>query len=75
MPFLWFFYSTAGGDQMTVARTRGSQHICSNAERGKDRLEGFMGVVEGVSVICAQKTTKHHCLHTRKPFTAKKRTF
>ncbi len=30
-----------GGDHMTVARTRGSQRIRSNAERGKERLMGL----------------------------------
>ena len=35
-----------GGDQMTVARTRGCKRIRSNAERGKERLEGFTALVE-----------------------------
>ncbi len=35
-----------GGDQLTAARIRGSQRIVSNSERGKDKLEGFVAVVE-----------------------------
>ena len=31
---------------MTVARTRGCKRIRSNAERGKERLEGFVPVIE-----------------------------
>ena len=38
--------NNAGGDQMTVARTRGTQRIRSNAERGKERLEGLVPVIE-----------------------------
>ena len=36
----------AGGDQMTAARTRGSQRIRSNSETDVERLEGFTAVVE-----------------------------
>ena len=35
-----------GGDQMTVARARGSQRIRKNSERGKERLEGLAPVCE-----------------------------
>ena len=35
-----------GGDQLTAARARGSKRIRHNEERGKDRLEGLMPVVE-----------------------------
>ena len=35
-----------GGDQMTVARGRGSQRIRKNSERGQDRLEGLAPVNE-----------------------------
>ena len=35
-----------GGDQMTAARTRGCKRIRSNAERGKERLEGFHALIE-----------------------------
>lgn len=35
-----------GGDQMTVARARGSQRIRKNSERAKDRLEGLTPVCE-----------------------------
>ena len=31
---------------MTVARTRGCKRIRCNAERGKERLEGFTPVIE-----------------------------
>ena len=31
---------------MTAARTRGCQRIGSNAERGKERLQGFNAFVE-----------------------------
>ena len=30
---------------MTAARTRGCKRIRSNAERGKERLEGFTAVI------------------------------
>ena len=64
-----------GGDQMTAARTRGCQRIRSNAERGKERLQGFnafvedwhaKGVLLGVgrthvhAYICAQCTLHWH---------------
>ena len=35
-----------GGDQLTVARIRSSQHIVKNSERGLERLEGLTAVVE-----------------------------
>ena len=31
---------------MTVSRVRGSQRIRSNAERGKERLQGFVPMTE-----------------------------
>ena len=31
---------------MTVARTRGCKRIRCNAERGKERLEGFHALIE-----------------------------
>ena len=37
---------TTGGDQMTASRIRGSQRIRSNAERGKDQLQGLRPAVE-----------------------------
>ena len=39
-------HSDVGGDQMTVARTRGSQRIRSNANREKQRLKGFTPLIE-----------------------------
>ena len=35
-----------GGDQLTVARARGSQRIRKNSERGRDRLEGLIPACE-----------------------------
>lgn len=35
-----------GGDQLTVARARGSQRIRKNSERGKEHLEGLTPVCE-----------------------------
>ena len=35
-----------GGDQLTVARARGSQRIRKNSECGKERLEGLIPVCE-----------------------------
>ena len=35
-----------GGDQLTVARARGSQRIRKNSERGNERLEGLTPVCE-----------------------------
>lgn len=35
-----------GGDQLTAARGRSSQRVRSNSERGIDRLEGLVPVVE-----------------------------
>ena len=34
-----------GGDQLT-ARTRSSKRVCSNATRGKEKLEGLVPVIE-----------------------------
>lgn len=34
------------GDQLTVARARGSQRIRKNSERGKERLDGLLPVCE-----------------------------
>lgn len=55
-----FHHILLGGDQLTVKRARGSQHIRSNSLRGRDRLEGLKPVIEdwhakvcllGVSVV------------------------
>ena len=35
-----------GGDQKTASRIKGCQRIRSNAERGKDKLKGFVPVIE-----------------------------
>ena len=35
-----------GGDQLTVARARGSQRIRINSETGVDRLQGLVPVAE-----------------------------
>ena len=35
-----------GGDQMTVARIRGSKGVVSNSQSGTGRLEGLVPVVE-----------------------------
>lgn len=35
-----------GGDQLTAARVRGSKRVRSNSQRGCDRLEGLVPVVE-----------------------------
>lgn len=44
---MWHFFSILiGGDQMTAAMVRGSQRIQSNSERGLDRLQGLVGVME-----------------------------
>lgn len=40
------YAQSAGGDQMTCARVRGSQRIRSNSERGVDRLQGVVPVTE-----------------------------
>ncbi len=41
-----FHYVLLGGDQLTAKRARGSQGIRSNSERGKERLEGLLPIVE-----------------------------
>lgn len=41
-PYLYLL----GGDQLTTARVRGCQRICSNSEREADRLKGLVGAVE-----------------------------
>lgn len=41
-----FHYTLFGGDMLTAARARGSKNIVSNSQRGKDRLEGVIPVVE-----------------------------
>ena len=41
-----FHYTLMGGDQLTVARARGSQRIRSNSLRPRDRLEGIVPVCE-----------------------------
>ena len=41
-----FHYTLFGGDQLTVARARGSQRVRSNSERPRDRLEGLQPVCE-----------------------------
>ena len=35
-----------GGDQLTAARIRGCKRLCSNGERGKERLDGLTALVE-----------------------------
>ena len=37
-----FSYIPLGGDQLTIARIRGSQSILSNSDNGEERLEGFV---------------------------------
>ena len=39
-------YMPLGGDQLTIARIRGSQSILSNSDNGEERLEGFVPVIE-----------------------------
>eukprot|EP00731_Ephydatia_muelleri_P004086 Em0002g262a len=41
-----FSHIPLGGDQLTVARIRGSQRVEFNAENGDERLEGFFPVIE-----------------------------
>lgn len=41
-----FHYILKGGDQLTVARARGSKRIRSNSLRPLDRLEGLIPVCE-----------------------------
>ena len=41
-----FHYVLFGGDMLTAKRARGGKYIRSNSERGKDRLEGLIPVVE-----------------------------
>ena len=40
---LLFFF---GGDQMTIARSRGCKQVMSTANRGTEQLEGLIPVVE-----------------------------
>ena len=35
-----------GGDQLTVARIRGSQRVLFNSENGREHLEGFIPMIE-----------------------------
>lgn len=41
-----FHYILMGGDQLSVARSRGSQRIRGNSCRPRDRLEGLVPVCE-----------------------------
>ena len=41
-----FHHILLGGDQLTVARVRGSQGIVSNSYNGSERIEGFIPVIE-----------------------------
>ena len=41
-----FRHILLGGDQLTVARIRGTQCALSNSENGSERLEGFIPVIE-----------------------------
>ena len=41
-----FSHIPFGGDQLTVSRIRGSQRILFNSENGRERLEGFIPVIE-----------------------------
>ena len=46
VPLDRFHYLLFGGDLLTAKRARGGQNIRCNSERGKDRLEGLIPVVE-----------------------------
>ena len=41
-----YYMHHAGGDQMTAARIRSSQHLMSNSENDIKRLKGLTGIVE-----------------------------
>ena len=41
-----FHYILFGGDQLTVERARGAKKERNNENRGKDRLEGLLPVIE-----------------------------
>ena len=41
-----FHYILFGGDQLTVERAMGSKHEKSNEQRGIDRLDGLIPVIE-----------------------------
>ena len=41
-----FHYILMGGDQLTAVRARGSQRVCGNSCRPRDRLEGIIPVCE-----------------------------
>lgn len=41
-----FHYVLFGGDQLTAVRARGGKNIRSNSERGRDRLQGLIPVIE-----------------------------
>ena len=41
-----FRHVLLGGDQLTVARIRGTQGVLSNSENRSDHLEGFISVIE-----------------------------
>ena len=42
----WFFKILLGGDQLTVARVRGTQTLRDSEDKVVDRLEGVIPVVE-----------------------------
>ncbi len=54
-----FHYLLFGGDMLTAKRARGGQDIRSNLERGKDRLEGLVPVIEdGHTKVCLLGVSK-----------------
>ena len=51
-----FHHILIGGDQLTVARVRGSQDSRYNSNNGRRRLEGFIPVIEDWHTkMCAMK--------------------
>lgn len=45
---------------MTAAWIRGRQRICCNAERGKERLEGFTALIEDWHAKVDFLGVRHH---------------
>ena len=53
-----FHHILIGGDQLTVARVRGSQRARRNSNNGKSRFEGFVPVIEDWHTkMCAMKVS------------------
>ena len=50
-----FSYIPLGGDQLTIARIRGSQSLLSNSDNGEERFEGFVPVIEDWKKIGTQR--------------------